>query len=50
MDGMLTITKSLEGNVSVLHLAGRLDGQSDQALLNLVWMNMMRVRGYYCLT
>ncbi len=36
MDGILTITKSMEGNVSVLHLAGRLDGQSDQALLKFV--------------
>jgi len=36
MDGMLTITKSMEGNVPVLHLAGRLDGQSDQALLKFV--------------
>ncbi|MBI5962155.1 MAG: hypothetical protein HY863_01665 [Chloroflexi bacterium] len=33
MDNMLTITKSMEGNVAVLHLAGRLDGQSDNALI-----------------
>jgi hypothetical protein len=33
MDDMLTITKSIEGDVSVLHLAGRLDGQSERALV-----------------
>lgn len=33
MDNMLTITKSMEGNVCVLHLAGRLDGQSESALI-----------------
>jgi hypothetical protein len=33
MDNMLTITKSMEGNVCVLHLAGRLDGQSESALM-----------------
>ena len=33
MDNMLTITKSAEGNICVLHLAGRLDGQSESSLL-----------------
>lgn len=33
MDDTLTITKSMEGNVCVLHLAGRLDGQSEGALM-----------------
>lgn len=33
MNNMLTITKSMEGKVSVLHLAGRLDGQSEGALM-----------------
>ena len=32
MQDMLTITKSVEGNVSILHLAGRLDGQSENEL------------------
>jgi hypothetical protein len=33
MGDMLTITKKVEGDVSVLHLAGRLDGQSEDVLL-----------------
>ena len=33
MNNMLTITKSMEGNICVLHLAGRLDGQSESALI-----------------
>ena len=33
MNDILVITKSSEGNVSVLHLAGRLDGESEAALL-----------------
>jgi hypothetical protein len=33
MENMLSITKSMEGDVSVLHLAGRLDGQSENALV-----------------
>ena len=32
MDNMLTITKSTEGKICVLHLTGRLDGQSESAL------------------
>jgi hypothetical protein len=33
MENMLTITKSRTGDVTVLHLAGRLDGQSENALV-----------------
>ena len=33
MKNMLTITKSIEENISVLHLAGRLDIQSESALI-----------------
>lgn len=33
MDNILTITKSMEGNIPVLHLAGRLDGQSENTLI-----------------
>jgi len=33
MDNILTISKSMEGDVCVLHLAGRLDGQSESSLM-----------------
>lgn len=33
MNDLLTITKSMEGKVCVLHLAGRLDGQSENDLI-----------------
>ncbi len=33
MDNTLTITKSMEGNTRVLHLAGRIDGQSESTLM-----------------
>ena len=33
MDTLLTITKSMEGKIPVLHLAGRLDAQSENLII-----------------
>ncbi len=33
MENLLTITKDMEENITVLHLAGRLDGQSESMLI-----------------